>query len=102
MLTTTMAGNSSTGITNMYNAGARQLRGTNLPALVDKPSYVGTANQAFANAIVASYDPKLAAAVTAFRTAHPDATVAYWDVYTQFADMLANPSSYGFTNTMQA
>ena len=71
----------------------------NLPALGDKPSFVNTANQAFANDIVAGYNPKLAAAIAAFGTAHPDATVTGWDVYTQFQDMLSNPGSYGFTNT---
>ena len=98
-LTTTMAGNISTGIINLYNAGARHLIVPNLPALGDKPSFVNTANQAFANDIVASYNPKLAAAIAAFGTAHPDATVTGWDVYTQFQDMLSNPGSYGFTNT---
>jgi phospholipase/lecithinase/hemolysin len=101
-LTTTMAGNISTGITTLYDAGARHILVPNLPALGDKPSFVGTANQAFANDIVASFDPKLASAIVDFRTTHPDASVAYWDVYTQFADMLANPGSYGFTNTTQA
>ena len=97
-----MAGNISTGITTLYNAGARHIIVPNLPALGDKPSFVGTANQAFANDIVASYNPKLAAAITSFSTAHPDATVTAWDVYTQFQDMLSNPGSYGFTNTTVA
>jgi phospholipase/lecithinase/hemolysin len=101
-LTTTMAGNISTGITMLYNAGARHMIVPNLPALGDKPSYVGTFNQVFANDIVASYNPKLAAEIAAFRTAHPDATVTAWDVYTQFQDMLSNPGSYGFTNTTVA
>jgi phospholipase/lecithinase/hemolysin len=101
-LTTTMAGNISTAMTNLYNAGARHMIVPNLPALGDKPSFVNTPNQAFANDIVTSYNPKLADAITDFRTAHPDATITSWDVYTQFQDMLANPGSYGFTNTEQA
>jgi outer membrane lipase/esterase len=101
-LTTTMAGNISTAMTNLYSAGARHIFVPNLPALGDKPSFVNTPNQAFANNIVASYNPKLAQAISDFRTAHPGATIIAWDVYTQFQDMLANPGSYGFTNTEQA
>jgi phospholipase/lecithinase/hemolysin len=101
-LTTTMAGNISAAMTNLYNAGARHILVPNLPALGDKPSFVNTPNQAFANDIVSSYNPKLAQAISDFRTAHPDATITAWDVYTQFQDMLANPGSYGFTNTEQA
>ena len=63
---------------------------------------MNTLNQAFANGIVASYNPKLEQELTDFRTAHPDAVITGWDVYTQFSDMLSNPGSYGFTNTEQA
>ena len=100
--TTTMAGNIETALTTLYNAGARHLLAPNLPALGDKPSFVNTPNQAFANAIVESYNPKLEQKLMDFRTAHPDVFLFGWDTYSQFDDMLSNPASYGFTNTEQA
>lgn len=100
--TTTMANNLQASLTALYNAGARHFLVPNLPALGDKPSYVNTPNQAFANAIVDSYNPKLAQMITDFTTSNPDAKIAAWDVFTLFNDLLANPGSYGFTNTTQA
>lgn len=100
--TTMMADNISTALTTLYNAGARHMLAPNLPALGDKPSFVNTPNQAFANAIVESYNPKLNQKLMDFRTAHPDAFLFGWDTYSQFNDMLSNPGTYGFTNTEQA
>jgi phospholipase/lecithinase/hemolysin len=100
--TTMMADNISTALTTLYNAGARHIFAPNLPALGDKPSFVNTPNQAFANAIVTSYTPKLNQELMDFRTAHADAFIYSWDTYSQFSDMLTNPGSYGFTNTQQA
>ena len=97
-----MASNLSTAVTTLYNAGARKLLVANLPALGDKPDYVNTPNQAFANGMVTSFNPKLAQALANLRTQHSDLRVAGWDMYSDFNQVLNNPASFGFTNDTDA
>jgi cholinesterase len=96
---TTMAGNIGTSITTLYDAGARSFIVANLPALGDKPNFVNTPNQAFANAIVDAYNPKLATVLANLESQHNDITIYAWDVHTDFNQILQNPGSFGFTNT---
>ena len=97
-----MASNLSTAVTTLYNAGARKFLVANLPALGDKPDYVNTPNQAFANDMVTSFNPKLAQALANLRTQHSDLRVAGWDMYSDFNQVLNNPASFGFTNDTDA
>jgi len=100
--TDTMASNISTAVTTLFNAGGRNFLVANLPALGDKPSYVNTPNQPFANAMVTSYNPKLAQALAILRTQHPGLRLAAWDVYSDFNQVLQNPAAFGFTNDTDA
>jgi phospholipase/lecithinase/hemolysin len=70
----------------------------NLPALGDKPDYVDTPNQAFANNIVTTYNPKLAQTLVDLKGQLPGLKLTAWDVYTDFNQLLQNPASFGFTN----
>lgn len=97
-LTTTMATNIATAVTTLYNAGARDFLVANLPALGDKPSYVNTPNQAFANEIVATYNLKLSQAISTLDTQLADLDLTPWDVFSDFNGILQNPTNYGFTN----
>jgi phospholipase/lecithinase/hemolysin len=95
---TTMAANIATAVTTLYNTGARHFLVPNLPALGDKPDYVNTPNQAFANSIVTTYNPKLAQALTNLEVQFPEIKLTPWDVYSDFNQMLQNPGNFGFTN----
>jgi cholinesterase len=97
-LATTMAANISTAVTTLYNAGARHFLVANLPALGDKPDYVNTPNQAFANDIVTTYNPKLAQSLVNLQVQFPELELTPWDVYTDFNGLLQNPGNFGFTN----
>jgi cholinesterase len=96
---TTMAANIGTSITTLYNAGARSFIVANLPALGDKPNFINTPNQAFANAIVDAYNPTLAGVLAGLESQHNDITIYAWDVHSDFNQILQNPGSFGFTNT---
>jgi cholinesterase len=96
---TTMAANIGTSVTTLYDAGARSFIVANLPALGDKPNFINTPNQAFANAIVDAYNPKLAAVLSGLETQHNDITIYAWDVHSDFNQILQNPGTFGFTNT---
>jgi phospholipase/lecithinase/hemolysin len=98
-LATTMATNVATAVTTLYNAGARDFLVANLPALGDKPSYVNTPNQAFANDIVSAYNVKLAQSIFSLESQLVGLNLTPWDVYTDFNGILQNPGSFGFTNT---
>jgi phospholipase/lecithinase/hemolysin len=97
-----MASNISTAVTTLHNAGARNFLVANLPALGDKPDYVNTPNQSFANDMVTSYNPKLAQALANLRTQHAGLRLAGWDVYSDFNQVLQNPASFGFTDDTEA
>jgi len=101
-LTDTMATDLNAALTTLYNAGARHFIIPNLPALGEKPSYVGTPHEAFANSIVAAYNPKLETKIVDFRTAHDNVKIAAWDVNSLFTSMLESPALYGFTNVTEA
>jgi phospholipase/lecithinase/hemolysin len=95
---TTMAANIATAVTTLFNTGARNFLVANLPALGDKPDYVNTPNQAFANDIVTTYNPKLSQALANLEVQFPEIKLTSWDVYSDFNEMLHNPGNFGFTN----
>jgi cholinesterase len=97
-----MAANISTAVTTLYDAGARNFLVANLPALGDKPDYVNTPNQSFANDMVTSFNPQLAEDLANLRPQYPGLRVAAWDMYSDFNQVLNDPASFGFTNDTDA
>jgi phospholipase/lecithinase/hemolysin len=97
-----MASNLSTAVTTLYDAGARHFLVANLPALGDKPDYVNTPNQSFANGMVTTFNPKLAQALANLAPQHAGLQLTAWDTYSDFNMVLQDPASFGFTNDTEA
>ncbi|HVT11047.1 MAG TPA: SGNH/GDSL hydrolase family protein [Fimbriimonadaceae bacterium] len=82
----------------LYNAGARKFLVANLPALGETPRNYGTSDEASANAWSAGFDGLLDSQLASFHQAHPNARVYPLDLATEFANVIADPGAYGFTD----
>lgn len=98
-----VADNIATAVTSLYNAGGRTFLVPNLPPLGDKPSYDGDqVAKVKANNFVQAYNPLLTTALGTLQATLPGIQVIPLDVYALFIDVLAQPGSYGLTNTTNA
>jgi phospholipase/lecithinase/hemolysin len=84
-------------VTALANAGAKNFVVPNLPALGETPRFRGTADEATMNARSAQFNAQLATAMTTLKSSL-HVNLFQLDVAGFFADALANPSAYGFTN----
>jgi phospholipase/lecithinase/hemolysin len=84
-------------VTALANAGAKNIVVPNLPALGETPRFRGTADEATMNARSAQFNAQLATAMTNLDSSL-NINIFQLDVAGFFADALANPSTYGFTN----
>ncbi|MEM6750440.1 MAG: SGNH/GDSL hydrolase family protein [Planctomycetota bacterium] len=83
----------------LYDAGARHFLAPNLPPLGETPRFAGDETaKAQNNALSAGHNASLSAALSAFAQ-QPGAVVFELDIAGIFADLLADPSAFGVTNT---
>lgn len=83
----------------LYNAGARHILAPNLPLLGLIPRNNGNAaNAAAANTATTQFNSDLATALDQFQGLHPDLVLYRLDVAKFFADLIAHPADFGFTN----
>lgn len=85
-------------ITTLANAGATQFLVPNLPPLGETPRFVGTTNRSVMNTRSSQFNAQLATSLLSLETSL-NVQIYQLDVAGFFADVLANPNSYGFTNT---
>ncbi|MEM1011675.1 MAG: SGNH/GDSL hydrolase family protein [Planctomycetota bacterium] len=83
-------------ITRLYDAGARHFLTPNLPDLGLVPRYDG--QEALATSRTLAFNTTLDAGLDAFELARPDATLFRLDLVTLFADLVADPASFGLVN----
>ena len=97
-----VAGNISTAITNLYNAGGRTFLVPNLPPLGFKPNYVfDPVKQAAANGFVDSYNPLLESTLNTLSGNLTGSAIIYLDTAAIFLDAIADPAAYGLTNVTE-
>ena len=84
----------------LYDAGARDFLVPNLPPLGDVPRFLGNPTEAAQkSALIDQHNAYLTQELDAFATLNADATVFELDVAGIFADLLADPATFGITNT---
>jgi len=84
-------------VTALANAGAKNIVVPNLPPLGYTPRFRGTANESVMNARTLQFNSQLATAMTNLK-ASLSINLFQLDVAGFFADALADPAAYGFTN----
>lgn len=87
-----------TEVGRLYTAGARKFLVSNLPALGEIPRNFGTSSEGSANAWSASFNSLLVSQLASFHAAHPAARIYLLDLAAMFANVIANPAAYGFTD----
>ena len=89
-----------TGIATLINAGARQILINNLPDIGEMPGAqeVGSIYAVLGTYYSTKFNRNLAALLTAFVAAHDTVDFYYFDVFSLFRDIVANPAGYGFDN----
>lgn len=85
----------------LANAGAKNIVVPNLPPLGFTPRFRGTANESVMNTRTLQFNSQLATAMTNLETSL-NINVFQLDVAGFFAEALANPASFGFTNVTSA
>lgn len=95
--TQTVVNNLVSHVTALSNAGGRFAIVPNLPPLGEIPKYRNTANRAAYNTLTANFNSQLKTALTNLDASLP-IKIYQLDVAQMFSEVLANPSTYGFTN----
>jgi phospholipase/lecithinase/hemolysin len=87
-------------VSALVNAGATDFLVVNLPPLGAIPRLKGTGLQATVTATAAAFNQGLAGGLAQIPAAFPTKTLHLYqlDVFTLFNTIIANPSTYGFTN----
>jgi phospholipase/lecithinase/hemolysin len=92
-----VVGNLSTAVTNLANANARYFLVPNLPNLGDTPGGAASGDPMGLNTLTGAHNAALSAEMANLETTlGVDITIL--DVNTLFADILANPGMFGFTD----
>jgi phospholipase/lecithinase/hemolysin len=92
------ADNIAGGIGALYADGARNVVIPNLPDLGLTPAYRGTALQADATALTEQFNTELALDLANLQTADPGLKLYEVNLFSQFDQLIANPSQYGLTD----
>lgn len=85
-------------LTDILDSGVSQLLVPNLPDLGAIPENRGTANQASATAVTQAWNDGLLSRLFDLNNS-TTASIYFFDVYSLFDGLLANPSAVGITNT---
>jgi len=90
-------------LASVLKAGAKVVVISNLPALDKTPQAKLAPGLGTVYALATkTYNARLAAKVTAARTANPTAKIVVLDLQTLFASVIADPATFGFTNVTDA
>ena len=92
------ASNIAGNIQTLASRGAKYFLWLNLPPLGDTPEGSASGFGFLLNAASTAFNTAWAAAIVQLQTANPGIAIAGADVNTLFANIVANPSTYGFTN----
>ncbi|BBE70762.1 SGNH/GDSL hydrolase family protein [Oharaeibacter diazotrophicus] len=90
-------------LASVLKAGAKVVVISNLPALDKTPQAKLASGLGTVYALATkTYNTRLAAKVTAARTANPTAKIVVLDLNTLFSSVIASPATFGFTNVTDA
>ncbi|KAF9465168.1 hypothetical protein BDZ94DRAFT_1160462 [Collybia nuda] len=80
------------------NAGARNFLFLNVPCTDRSPLMIGqgATAQAALKTVIQGFNTKLAAKVSAFKSANSGVSTFIWDSYASFSTILNSPTTYGF------
>lgn len=96
------AANVQANIDTLAKAGAKYFLWADMPPLGEVPENVNTANRAALDSASAAYNTAWAAAIAQLAAAHPGITIAPYDAYSGFLDVIQNGAFYGFVNVTSA
>ena len=99
---TSAAADMKAAVSLLVAGGARKIVIMNLPDLGQVPLYLGKADQAGASYATLTFNQQLAAQMAAIKAANPGVDITQVDIASVFAVVRANPSAFGFANTMLA
>lgn len=85
-------------IETLIGLGAQNFLTCNLPSLGDTPKYRGTAKQTQADQLSQQFATNWLQQVSELSVTNPACTFYYFDVYSAFENILANPGAYGLSN----
>jgi phospholipase/lecithinase/hemolysin len=85
-------------VQELYAAGGRNFLFANVPPIDRSPLMLAepAASQALEKSVIATFNTKLAAKISAFQAANSGAQTFLWDANTEFTTILNSPQAYGF------
>lgn len=96
-------GNLTTALTDLVNAGARNILLLNLPDMSKSPSFQYRTDGATVSAEVTQFNSQLTALASRLRTQYGSSlNLQVFDTYSLFNDLLTHPALYQVTNTTQS